>query len=125
MKHILRIATAGDVELLARRLRASVEDKREIKVTVEPWERKRSVEQNALYWVTLTEISRQAPAHMGGQYWPPDVWHEYMRRRFLPMVPGPNGTGLPVSTTTLTVREMAEYITQIQAWMAQELGVAA
>lgn len=121
MSHVLRISSEPAVHALSKRLLASIEAGKDLKVEVAPWENKRSLEQNALYWATLTEIAREAPAHMDGVYHSPEVWHEYFRRRFLPMLAGPDGEGIPTSTRSLKVSEMADYITQIQAWIAEEL----
>lgn len=122
MKHVLKIAKLADIVSLSARLGASVSAGKILKLTVEPWQSKRSLEQNALYWATLTDISREAPAHMDGVFYAPDVWHEHFRRLFLPMRPGPGGEGIPTSTTSLSVTEMADYITQVQAWQADELS---
>lgn len=125
MRHTFRIGKGSDIpyflDVLKKRLRATVGKGKDLKITVEEWQSKRSLEQNAYYWVLLTDIAREAPSHMDGQYYAPDVWHEHFRRMFLPMIPGPGGEGVPTSTTALTVSEMSDYITQIQVWMAENL----
>jgi replicative DNA helicase len=49
---------------------------RVFKVTVKQHVRKRSTKANARWWALLTAISQQAPAHMDGQWFHPEVWHE-------------------------------------------------
>lgn len=93
------------------------------RVTVEEHKPSRSVEQNARYWALLTEISQQAPSSMGGEWHSPEVWHEYCAKRFLGMEAGPFGHGVRKRTSKLKVSEFADYMTQVEAWAADELGV--
>ena len=90
------------------------------RVSIDEQKSKRSAEQNARLWALYTAISQQAPAHMGGEYHAPDVWHTYLAGRFLGMEPGPYGTGVRKSTARLTVGEFSDYMTQIEAWAAEQ-----
>lgn len=94
-----------------------------VAVSIEQHRRTRSSEQNARYWALLTEISQQAPAAMGGEWHSPEVWHEYCAKRFLGMEAGPFGHGVRRRTSKLKVQEFADYMTAIEAWAAEELGV--
>jgi len=94
-----------------------------VAVTVEPHKASRSVEQNARYWALLTEISQQAPSAMAGEWHSPEVWHEYCAKRFLGMKAGPFGHGVRKRTSRLKVGEFADYMTEVEAWAATELGV--
>lgn len=94
-----------------------------VAVSVEPHKPSRSVEQNARYWALLTEISQQAPSSMGGEWHSPEVWHEYCATRFLGMEAGPFGHGVKKRTSKLKVGEFADYMTEVEAWAADELGV--
>lgn len=97
----------------------------------------RTKEQNSLMWVRLNEIANQA--YIGGKRFSADTWHEYLKREFLPEEPGPtksarngyrkwdllpNGDRVLVgSTTGLTKYGFTEYLEQIMAYAASELGV--
>lgn len=94
-----------------------------VAVTFEPAKSSRSLEQNARYWALLTEISQQAPSAMAGEWHSPEVWHEYCAKRFLGMEAGPFGHGVRKRTSKLKIHEFAEYMTEIEAWAADELGV--
>ena len=94
-----------------------------VRVEIEPHKANRSHEQNARYWALLTEISQQAPSSMGGEWHSPEVWHEYCAKRFLGMEAGPFGHGVRKRTSKLKVSEFADYMTQVEAWAADELGV--
>jgi len=94
-----------------------------VAVTYEPAKSSRSIEQNARYWALLTEISQQGPSAMGGEWHSPEVWHEYCAKRFLGMEAGPFGHGVRRRTSKLKVSEFADYMAQIEAWAADELGV--
>ena len=80
----------------------------------------RSLEQNARYWALLTEISKQAPDHMGGEWHDTEVWHEYLKRRFIGVDPGPFGGGVAKSSRKLKVGEFADYMTEVEVWADDE-----
>lgn len=106
-----------------------------MEVVVRPYVRKRRDEANALYWVRLAEISEQA--WLGGRQYSPEIWAEYMKAKYLPeqyeqgiTLDGyekyailPDGNRQVIgSTTKLTIRGFANYLTQVEAFGA-ELGV--
>ena len=92
------------------------------RLSIEELKPSRTHEQNSRYWALVTAISQQAPAHMGGEYHAPEVWHEYLARRFLGMVPGPFGEGVRKSTSKLKVGEFSDYMTEIEAWAHDEFA---
>lgn len=97
----------------------------------------RKPDQNALMWAgPLRDIAEQG--YVEGRTFSADVWHEHFKREFLPEEYDPElckegyrkwdytpkGERVLVgSTTQLTVRGMAMYITQVEAYGASELGV--
>lgn len=89
-------------------------------ISVAEMKSKRSPQQNARYWALLNEISRIAPSFMGDEWHSPEVWHEYCKRRFLGVDPGPFGGGVPRTTTKLKVGEFADYMTQVEAWAVDQ-----
>ena len=96
----------------------------------------RKPDQNALMWAgTLKDIANQA--YVEGRTYSAEVWHELFKREFLPNEYDPELTkegyrkwdidpkGFPIligSTTQLTVKGFAQYLTQIEAHGAS-LGV--
>lgn len=90
------------------------------KVSIEEAKPNRSLEQNSRYWALLTAISQQAPAYMGGEWHSPETWHHYCASRFLGMESGPFGHGAPKSTRKLKVAEFSDYMTEIEAWAADQ-----
>lgn len=98
---------------------------------------KRSIEQNSLMWIRLGEIADQA--WVNGCQFSDEVWHEHFKREFLPDEEGPTKrcrkgyrkwVALPSgekaligSTTQLTTFGMAEYMHELEAFGALELGV--
>lgn len=106
-----------------------------MEVVVRPYVRKRRDEANALYWVRLAEISEQA--WIGGRQYSSEIWAEYCKAKMLPeqyeqgiTLDGyekyailPDGSRSVIgSTTKLTTRGFADYLTQVEAFGA-ELGV--
>lgn len=125
----------------ARKMLAQLPVDGSIEVVARTRQKKRTNDQNAYYWLRLTEISEQA--WIGGRQYSPEVLHEYMKREYLPETIDPDletlvknpekyrkWTFLPTgdricvgSSTNLTKRGFAEYVTAIEAYAAQELGV--
>jgi hypothetical protein len=88
----------------------------------------RSERQNKFYWgAVLKQIAAQAPGN-----WTPDAWHEAFKRTVLGfevVKVRVAGRARPTvyrrlrSTTDLTVKQMSEYLEQVIATAATELGV--
>ena len=100
-------------------------------VTVAPYKRTRSQEQNALMWIWLDAVTKQA--WLNGQQYSDQTWHEHCKREFLPernakgdekwqILPNGNRTCI-MSTTRLNAAEMSEYMTKLDAFFVSELGV--
>lgn len=81
----------------------------------------RSLAQNRRYWSILQVIAETGWIH--GKQFDREAWHFFFRKRFLPCLDGPDGLVIPTSTTKLSVEEFNEYMTQVEAFAAQELGV--
>ncbi len=90
------------------------------RVTVEEWRPTRSQQANARWWALMTAISQQAPAYMGGEYHHPEVWHEYLVRRFAGVEAGPYGHGVRVRTSTMRSAAFLELMAEVEAWAHQE-----
>lgn len=97
-----------------------------LRVIVTSEERKRNSEQNKMYWAgILRYIAEQA--WVNGQQYTADTWHEYFARKFgvCEDVTLPDGEVIVrrKSTTQMSVGEFSTYMTQVQAYAAQNLGV--
>lgn len=116
---------------------APLDDKRPVEVVVREEVRARKLDQNALYWAgPLRDIAEQA--YVKGRQYSAEVWAEFFKREYLPEEFDPEQCkegyrkweylpsgerALIGSTTQLTVRGFAEYLTKVEAYGAQELGV--
>ena len=89
------------------------------RVTIKPYVKKRTLDQNSLYWEWLTMIGD----HIGDCK---DEVHHHMGCKFLPMrsttIRGLT-TSKPISTTKLSTVEMSEYMDKIHAFATTELGI--
>lgn len=94
---------------------------RPLAVTVREAKAKRSVEQNARLWAMLNEIA--ANAWIDGRQFPAEAWHEHFKRRLIGLQELPDGSTVGISTTTLSVAQMTEYMDAIEAIAVDELGV--
>lgn len=93
-----------------------------VRVTVEPHKPNRTLEQNARIWALMTEISKQAPSAMGGEWWAPEAWYEYCARRFGGVSAGPFGTPVRDHPSEYDVEKFSNWMAEVEAWAATELG---
>lgn len=130
------LRTRTDDERLYAFLRANVVPMREaerfVQAIVSEYRQNRSNEQNAYMWAGILQpVSEQAC--IGGHRYSPEVWNIHFKREHLPEVNAkgqqkwvllPSGEReLAMSTTDLNVAEMADYLNEIAAAAATELGV--
>lgn len=108
-----------------------------IEVVFRQHHKKRTRESNSFQWAgMLRDFVEQG--WVDGRQFSAQVWHEHLKRTFLPEQPEhgvtlkgyekwgvlPSGEMiLTGSTTKLTTRGMAQYLTQCMAYGAQELGI--
>ena len=90
-------------------------------VELKPEKTKRSLDQNARYWGLVAQVAEQAS--VDGKQFSAEAWHELLKREILGLVDLPGGQTMGRSTATLTVAEFAEFMTKVEAWAAQTLGV--
>lgn len=92
-------------------------------VTVTFYKSKRSLDQNRRYFgpAVLGAIADQAWA--GGKQFHKDVWHEFFKRRFIGVIELPDGTTTSMSSSDLSIEEFSQFMHQVEAYAAQELGV--
>jgi hypothetical protein len=103
-------------DLMARDL------KRPVRVTVEPYRKRRSLAQNRLMWMYLTLVAEAVSEHTGHE--PEDV-HEFFKARFCP-AKAHELVGEWVeskSTATLNTVEMTEYLDRIYRFSVERLGL--
>ena len=104
-----------------------------LEMLIRPLVEKRSNVQNALYWKRLGEIEDQA--WLFGRSYSAETWHEHCRQEVMPDVVEikngdlaskwielPNGTRYVRSTTELSKKCFADYITLVERFGAS-LGV--
>lgn len=97
-----------------------------IRLIVTQDEKKRTSAMNRRYWgPVLKQIAEQA--WVDGRQHKAEVWHEHFARTFgfLDEVVLPYGEIVTKrkSTTDMTVTEFSEYMANVEAFAAQELGV--
>lgn len=133
-----KIRLVGSQQLnaaLARLQHAPIDPEKPLEVIIREEVKVRGLDANAYYWRRLTEIADQA--YIEGRAYSAEVWHEYFKKEYLPeefdpemtregyrkWAVAPDGARVLIgSTTQLTVKGFAEYITQVEAFGAG-LGV--
>lgn len=88
-------------------------------VEIKPWQPKRSHDQNSKYWSIVEEIARQTGHHK-------DEIHDILKVKFLQTktvnIFGIEREVVPDSRN-LSASQFSEYIDQVQAWAATDLGI--
>lgn len=92
-------------------------------VTVSLYKSRRSLEQNRRYWGPAVMGQIVAQSWMDGRQYSGEVWHEYFKRRFIGVVDLPGGGTLGMSSSDLGVEAFGEFMLQVEAFAAQDLGV--
>ncbi|WP_374356230.1 recombination protein NinB [Chitinimonas sp.] len=90
-------------------------------VIVSQHKTKRTIEQNKRMWTLLHEI--EEAAWLNGRQYSAAAWNEYFAGLFIGYEELPDGRQKAISTTTLSVPEMADHQTRIEAYAASELGI--
>lgn len=101
--------------------RALAEAGKPLAVTVSEHKAKRSTDQNKRYWAILNEIA--AGAWVNGKQFSADAWHEFFKAEFIGKEETPDGRQIGISTTTLDVAEFGEYMTRVEHYAAEQLGL--
>lgn len=77
--------------------------------------------QRRLYWSILGEIADGA--WIDGRRFAAEVWHEHYKGKFIGWQDLPHGGRTPMSTRTLDVGAMSEYIDRVRADATTEFNV--
>ena len=101
--------------------KAMAEAGKPLQVECFPEKSSRSLEQNRRYWAMLRVIEETGWIH--GRQFTSEIWHEFFRRTFIGCLDLPNGGTVGMSTTKLSVDEFSTYMTQVEAYASQNLGV--
>lgn len=101
--------------------RACAEAGRPLEIAIDHERTTRSLEANKRYWAILRAISETGWIH--GKQYESEAWHFFFRKKFLPCIDTPDGLVIPTSTTKLDTKEFSDYMTQVEAFAATELGV--
>ena len=136
-KILLRAPQQVEVAISAIR-NAPLDQSKPLELLIREEVKARKPDQNSLMWAgPLKDIAEQG--YVDGRTYTAEVWHEHFKREFLPESYDPelckredyrkwdytpSGERILVgSTTDLTVRGFALYLTQVEAYAASELGV--
>ena len=105
--------------------RACADGGKPLSVTVAEHRARRTGEQNRFYWRALGDIA--ANAWVDGRQYDPESWHEFFKRFFLgveeAVLPGGEVLTRGISTTTLSIPEMADYLDRVIGYATEELGL--
>jgi hypothetical protein len=89
--------------------------------------KQRSLSQNSFYWSAIIPIIASGLSEVTGEDWDNDRTHDFLKARFLSVdVADKDGVviGYVVrSTTALTTGEFSNYVSDIQVWAKDYLGI--
>jgi hypothetical protein len=114
---------AGLVAFLTANWQVFAREGKFLAVTVSFYKSKRSLDQNRRYFgpAVLGAITEQA--WVDGRQYDKESWHELFKRRFVGVIDLPGGGVRAMSSTDLNVEEFSQFMQQVEAYAAQELGV--
>jgi len=101
--------------------RSMANTKYPLQIDFKPEAKRRSIQANRYYWQILNQIATDG--WIEGTQYSAECWHEAAKRRFIGFVDVPGGGLMSMSTTDLSTKEFAEYVTKVEAWAATELGI--
>lgn len=88
-------------------------------LVLQPLKSKRSLAQNRRWHAMLNQIA--ADVWIDGRQYSKDAWTEYLKIKFIGFIDLPGGGKVGISTTTLSIEEFGDLMTQTEVWAA-ELG---
>ena len=92
------------------------------KITVEPYKERRSLSQNALYWVWVEKVAKECGDSVG--YTKNEMARIFKQMFLVPSVVTHGGVDYPeYSTKGLSKAEMSEYMSHIDHFAVSEFGV--
>jgi hypothetical protein len=106
-------------------VKANWSTEKPLMVIVTEADKPRTLHQNAYYWAVIREIA--ANAWVGGRQFSAEAWHELLAREYGPVkdIELPNGNVVQTrcSTSDMNAGPFSEYIENIKAYAAGELGL--
>ena len=89
------------------------------RLTIVEWREKRSLSQNSMMWMWMTEIDKQKPLKCDtGEFKGSELWHEVFKKYYCDSKQITDGDNYMVvkTTTLLDVGEMTHYLNKIESW---------
>ncbi len=122
MPQTLTIANEQSRRRAAEHVAGLSVDGKQWEVTVKRWRKRRTLNQNALYWKWIEEIVGHVSDATGYER---DEVHEYLKQRFLePKTIVIDSWAIKRYTTTnCDTKGMAYYMDRIHRWASQDLGL--
>jgi hypothetical protein len=92
-------------------------------VTVTFYKSRRSLEQNRRYFGPAVLGAIVDQAWVDERQYNKKVWHDYFARMFIGEIDLPGGKTMAMSSADLNVEEFSQFMQQVEAYAASELGV--
>ena len=127
MKRVFVLREATHLASLAAFLKANwqacAREGKFLSVTVALYQSRRSLEQNRRYFGPAVLGQVAAQAWLAGRQYSKESWHEHFKRQFIGLLDIPGGGVVGMSSTDLSVEEFGQFMLEVEAYAAQELGV--
>lgn len=117
----IHVASTTAADRACAHIRAQVAAGRALVVRIDEPKRLRSLKANARYWILVTLISDHVRPQ--GQVYEKDIWHHWLKRRFMKPAEYTLPSGKVVqewpSTSDMPHEDFLAYMTQVEAWAAE------
>ena len=114
---------ASLVSFLTANWKAFADQGRFLAVTVQVYRSKRSLEQNRRYFGPAVLGAIVDQAWVDGRRYDKQSWHDYFCRQFIGVIELPFGGTRAMHSSDLDIEEFSEFMQEVEAYAAQELGV--
>jgi hypothetical protein len=116
------LADESDRHAMIGRLRAlQIRTGRPWRLIIEPDTPKRTVKQNTRMWSVFRYIA--ANAWVNGKQFSAEAWHHHYAGEFIGWEESPDGSKVPVGTSTLNTREHNGFVDRVIADAATKHGI--
>lgn len=116
------VAAEEGIQALARALRVQIEQDRKLSVVVRDWDAKGAPRDHRRYRAIVAHVAEQV--QLSGKRMSRTTWHQFFKEKFLHPVDRPGMLPAIPSIGELQRKALREFVNEVEAYAATELGVA-
>lgn len=111
------------ISLLTQHWAAAVKSGRCLVIEIYRESDARTLAQNRRYFGSAVLGAIEQQAWVNGRQYDKETWHEIFKRKFIGVIELHDGSVVGMSSTKLTTKEFSDFMNNVEAYAASELGV--